>query len=200
MKRYDQESSWKFMTLHRAVFSSSMTNSTAYIGRATLQHFLTSSRNNTVNLRTIFQYRALLNMAQSLCSAYITAARGNCTVPFIRKIIRYCGTLALLRDITCKVTVRWRRRNNYKGRAVKARIKEHAGPYTASSVLGVSVQSLGQKDCCQWTKHNFTDTSCLYTTAGDQARKQKVLKHIQSTVVAEAVPSHASYSCTFPPE
>jgi len=43
-------------------------------------------------------------MTQSLCSAYITAARETCTVPLIRKIIRYCSTLALLHDITCKVT------------------------------------------------------------------------------------------------
>jgi hypothetical protein len=111
------------VTLHRTVFPSSMTNSTAYFGRTTLQLFLTSSRSNTANLTWIFQYRTLFNKAQSLCSAYITAARGTCIVPFIRKIIRYCSTLALLRDITCKVTVRWCHRNNYKGRAVKARFQ-----------------------------------------------------------------------------
>jgi hypothetical protein len=139
MKRYDQESSWKFMTLHRKVFSSSMTNSTAYISRAILQYFLTSSRNNTVNLTSIFQYRTLLNIAQSLCSAYNTAASWTCTVPPIRKIIQYCSILAFLHDITRKVTVRWHRRSNYKRRAVKTRINEHARPYTASSVLGVCI-------------------------------------------------------------
>jgi len=111
------------MTLHRTVFPSSMTNSAVYIGRATLQHFPTSSRSNTMNFTSIFQDRTLFNMEQSLCSAYITAARGTCTVPFVRKIILYCSTFALLRDITCKVTVRWRHRNNYKGRAVKARLQ-----------------------------------------------------------------------------
>jgi hypothetical protein len=111
------------MTLRRTVFSSSMTNSTVYIGRATLQNFPTSSRSNTMNFISIFQYRTQFNKAQSLCSAYITAARGTCTVPFIRKIILYCSTLALLHDITCKVTVRWRHKNNYKGRAVKARLQ-----------------------------------------------------------------------------
>lgn len=93
------------------------------MGKTALQPFLTSNRSNTVNFTSIFQYRTLLNMAQSLCSAYITAARGTCTVPFIRKIVRYCSTLALLRDITCKMSVRWRHRNNYKGRAVKARLQ-----------------------------------------------------------------------------
>lgn len=150
------------------------------MGKAALQPFLTSNRSNTVNFTSIFQYRTLLNMAQSLCSAYITAARGTCTVPFIRKIMRYCSTLALLRDIACKMTVRWRRRNNYERCEVKARLQRARRTIYCPQCPWGQYTILGPNGWCKWTKRNFAANSFLYTMAGDQARKQKVLKHTSS--------------------